>query len=166
MIGHAAAQEGHYRGIRTVAVFEIFKAVVVLAAGFGILTLLGQDVQAAAENIVRMLHLDPARHYPRIFIEAASHVTDSRLKLMALFALLYSIIKIAEGYGLWYLKPWAEWFAIISGALYLPIEIYEIFSHATWLRVGILLTNALIVAYLIWVVRDNRRKRAATAATA
>jgi uncharacterized membrane protein (DUF2068 family) len=146
-----------------VAIFEVFKAAVVLAAGFGILTLLGQDVQAAAENIVRMLHLDPARHYPRIFIEAASHVTDTRLKYMALFALLYSIIKLAEGYGLWYLKPWAEWFAIISGALYLPVEIYEIIDHATWLRAGILLVNALIVLYLIWVVRDNRRKRSSAA---
>jgi hypothetical protein len=70
-------------GIRTVALFEAAKGALVLAAGFGLLSLLHKDLQQAAESIVRHLHLNPARHLPRVFIEAATRMTDKKLWLFA-----------------------------------------------------------------------------------
>ncbi|MEO5762904.1 MAG: DUF2127 domain-containing protein [Vicinamibacteria bacterium] len=58
-------------GVRSVAVFEAAKGLIVLAAGFGLLSLLHRDVQAVAESIVRHLHPGPAGHYSEIFIRAA-----------------------------------------------------------------------------------------------
>jgi uncharacterized membrane protein (DUF2068 family) len=138
-------------GIRAVAVFEAAKGTVVIAAGLGLLSLLHRDAQHAAETIVRHLHLNPARHYPRVFIEAAARTTSSRLWLLAAGAFAYSAVRFIEAYGLWRLRPWAEWFAILSGGLYLPVEIYELVRHPTPLRAAILLGNAAIVGYLIHV---------------
>src|SRR4051794_14108963 len=101
-------------GIRAIAGFEAFKGIVVLVAGFGLLSLLHRDLEAIAERLVRLSHLNPARHYPRIFIEAASRTSDARLKTLAALALLYSTIRFIEAYGLWRTRVWAEWFAIIS----------------------------------------------------
>jgi uncharacterized membrane protein (DUF2068 family) len=70
---------------------------------------------------------------------------------LAALAALYSTIRFVEAYGLWRLKPWAEWFAIISGSIYVPVEIYEIVMHVTWLRVTVLIFNLAIVAYLVYV---------------
>ena len=53
-------------GVRAVGVFEAAKGVVVLIAGLGLLSLVHRDAQHAAETIVRHLHLNPARHYPRV----------------------------------------------------------------------------------------------------
>ncbi|HYV41511.1 MAG TPA: DUF2127 domain-containing protein [Thermoanaerobaculia bacterium] len=39
---------------------------------------------------MRHSHLNPAHHYPRIFIEAASHTNDSRLRSLAVLAFLYA----------------------------------------------------------------------------
>ena len=139
------------RGVHVVAAFEAAKGAVVLAAGFGLLSLLHRDLQAWAEHIVELSHLNPARHYPTIFVEAMSRLNDSRIMMFAALASLYSTIRFVEAYGLWRLKPWAEWFAIISGSVYVPVEVYEIVVRPTWPRFGVLIVNLAIVAYLIYV---------------
>ena len=146
------------RGVRLVAVFEALKGALVLSAGLGLLSLLHRDLQAVAERLVRHSHLNPARHYPRIFIQAASHTNDARLRSLAALAFLYAAVRFVEAYGLWRMRVWAEWFAIIAGSVYLPVEVYEIFRRATWTRGFVLLTNLLIVAYLVNVRLLSRRR--------
>jgi uncharacterized membrane protein (DUF2068 family) len=146
------------RGVRVVAVFEALKGGLVLAAGCGLLSLLHHDLQATAERLVRHSHLDPARHYPRIFIEAASRTNDTRLRSLAALAFLYAAVRLIEAYGLWHMRVWAEWFAIIAGSLFLPVEIYELLRRATWMRGAVFLTNLLIVVYLVYVRLWSRRE--------
>lgn len=138
-------------GLRTVATFEAAKGLLVLAAGLGVLSLLHHDLQHAAEAIVRHLHLNPARHYPRIFIQAAASVTDARLWLLACGAFAYSAVRAVEAYGLWRSRVWAEWFAILAGAIYLPIEIDALLHHPSLLKAGVLLVNLSIVVYVGYV---------------
>jgi uncharacterized membrane protein (DUF2068 family) len=145
-------------GLRTVAALEATKGLLVMAAGLGLLSLLHHDVQRAAESVVRHLHLNPAREYPRVLIEAATQVTDARLWLLASGAFAYAVVRGVEAYGLWRARAWAEWFAIVSGAIYLPMEIYEFIHHATALKAGILLANAGIVGYLCYLRLVRRRE--------
>lgn len=143
-------------GVRTVALFEAAKGAVVLLAGLGLLALVHHDLQALAESLVRHSHLNPGSHYPRIFIEAAAATTDGRLRWLAAGAAAYSLVRGIEAYGLWRERRWAEWFALVSGTLYLPVEIYELIHHATWLKAAVLVTNAAIVAYLAYALRHSR----------
>jgi len=151
--------------VRAVAVFEAAKGVLVLVAGFGLLSLVHRDVQHAAETIVRHLHLNPARHYPRVFIEAAGRVSSSRLWMLAGGAFAYSLVRFVEAYGLWRLRAWAEWFAIVSGGLYLPVEVYELARRPSQVKAAILLGNLAVVAYLLYV-RGTARARAPAVAGA
>jgi uncharacterized membrane protein (DUF2068 family) len=48
-------------------------------------------------------------------------------------------------------RAWAEWFAIISGSVYVPIEIYELARYPSIFKVIVLVLNVAIVAYLIYV---------------
>ena len=153
----AGAGAGIARGVRLIAVFEALKGALVLIAGFGLLSLVHHDLQALAERLVRHSHLDPARHYPRVFMEAASHMGDSRLRSLAALAFLYAVVRLVEAYGLWHMRLWAEWFAIIAGSVYLPVEIYEIFRRVTWMRAAVLLINSFIVVYLVRVRLRSRR---------
>ena len=139
------------RGIRTIALFESLKGLIIVIAGFALLNLLHKDLQSIAEEIVRHLHMNPARHYPRIFIEGASGMSDLKLKYLAAFAFLYSIIRFIEAYGLWHFKTWAEWFAILSGAIYIPIELIGLFRHATVIKGSIFIINLFIVLYLLYI---------------
>ncbi len=144
--------------MRAVALVEGAKASVVLLVGFGALSLVHRDVEALAERVVRHLHLDPAGHYPRIFLEAADRVTDTRLWLFASLTALYSIVRGIEAYGLWNELRWAEWFALISTGIYLPFEIYEIFHRFSWFKVAIFGTNLAIVIYMAYALRHSKEQ--------
>lgn len=153
---HAAGRDA--RGVRLIALFEATKGALVLIAGCGLLSLIHRDLQATAEHLVRFSHLNPAHHYPRIFLESAARLDDKNLLMLAGAALAYSTLRFVEAYGLWRARAWAEWLAIISGAIYLPLEIYELFKRATLVRASVLIINSLIVCYLLY----RRRKLAQT----
>ena len=140
------------RALRTVALFEAAKGTLVLLVGFGLLSLVHHDIQRFAERLVIHAHLNPAARYPRIFIEVANHLTDARLLLIAAGAATYSLVRFVEAYGLWYARRWAEWFAALSGGIYIPFEIFELYERVSWLSLGALLLNSTIVAFMLYCV--------------
>ena len=147
-------------GLRVVALFEAAKGLLVLLVGFGLLAFIHKDLHSAAEHLVRHFHLNPASHYPRIFIDAAQNSTDRHLWAMAFSAFLYSVVRLAESYGLWHQQQWAEYFGLLTGGMYIPIEVFEIIRGVTWPRVTVLVINAGIVGYLAYVLyRSHRRGR-------
>jgi uncharacterized membrane protein (DUF2068 family) len=148
-------------GLKLVALLELSKGALVLLAGFGLLTLVHKDVGLAAEELVRLLHLNPASHMPRIFIDAADKLTDARLWLLAALALGYALVRVVEAGGLWLRKAWAEWFGALTGGVYIPIEVYELAQKATWPRLVVLAVNVLVVGVL--VLELNRRRQTPTA---
>ncbi len=144
--------------IRAVAIFEAIKGALVIAAGCGAFSLLHKNVQQLAGKLIAHLHLNPAKHYPQVFIDAAAHLTDTRLWILAIFAALYGVVRLAEAYGLWNNRRWAEWFAAISGGIYVPFELYELYSKASWLSLTALVANTLIVALMVKTLRHKYPK--------
>src|ERR1043165_10064879 len=136
-------------GLRLVALFEAGKGLLVLLVGLELLSLIHQGAQNIGEEIVERFHLNFARHHPRILLYAATHLNDSNVRLLALAALAYSTVRFIEAYGLWRMRAWAEWFAIFSGVVYLPFELYELIRKPTAIKAAILVLNAAIVAYLV-----------------
>jgi uncharacterized membrane protein (DUF2068 family) len=136
------------KGERVVAGFEAAKGLLVLCVGFGLLAFVDADIEEIAEELVRTLHLNPAKRLPRIFLDAAERVSDMRLWTIAAFAFGYAVLRLAEAYGLWFAKRWAEWFAVASGALYIPFEMHALYERVTGVRVATLVANIAIVAYV------------------
>lgn len=150
----------HCKGLRTVALIEATKGVIVLVVGFGLLSFLGRDAEIFAGRLVNRLHLNPANHYPHVFIQAMADLNNTRLWLIAGFAALYATLRFFEAYGLWHARRWAEWFAALSGGIYVPFELYELVLRASWLKFGALVVNLVIVGYMVWLLTESRRKRA------
>jgi uncharacterized membrane protein (DUF2068 family) len=140
-------------GLRSIALFEAFKGLLVLISGFGLLAFVDGDLQALGENIIAHLHLNPAHHFPQIFIQSLVKIGNTNHVLIAIGAILYSTIRLLEAYGLWYDKNWAEWMAIISTGAYLPFEFYDIWEKQTAVRIGITVLNIALLIYLIFVRR-------------
>jgi uncharacterized membrane protein (DUF2068 family) len=149
--------------VRTVALFEAAKGAIVLLAGIGVLSLIHHDAQRLAEQLVGHLHLNPAKRYPRIFIDAAANLTDARLWVLATLAAAYALVRFVEAYGLWRERRWAEWFAAVSGGIYIPFELYELFQGATWLSLGALVVNVFIVGLMTHALRRSHSVDSVTA---
>jgi uncharacterized membrane protein (DUF2068 family) len=89
-------------------------------------------------------------------VERVRHVLGSSqhtLTLVALGLFAYAGLQLLEGSGLWLLKRWGEYVAVIGTSVFLPLEVYELTHHLTWLKVVALLINLAAVAYLVWTKR-------------
>lgn len=144
------------RGLQTVALFEAAKGALVLLAGFGVFALLHHDAQHAADRLVRQFHLNPANHHPRIFLHLVEEATPAHLWLLAAGASAYALVRFIEAYGLWRERLWAKWLAVVSGGIYLPLEVWELFEGITWPRVALFAVNLVIVGYLVWNLIHSR----------
>jgi len=138
-------------GLRTVAVFEASKGVLVLALGLGLLSLLHKDLEQAAEQLLEHLHINPDHRLSHAFLNAASRMTDSSLWAIAGAAASYAAVRFTEAWGLWNRRVWAEWFALLSGCLYLPWELTKVIERLSFLHVGLLLVNLAIVFYMLYI---------------
>ncbi len=65
----------------------------------------------------------------------------------------YAVIELIEGVGLWLVKRWGEYFAMIVTSLGLPYEIYELANKVTVLRVVAFVINLGLVLYLMLTKR-------------
>jgi uncharacterized membrane protein (DUF2068 family) len=144
-------------GLRAVATFEAAKGIVVLLLGLGVLGLIHRDVEEVAEGLLIHLHINPERHLAHAFLDVASKTTDARIWAAAGAALTYSSVRFTEAWGLWNRRVWAQWFALMSGALYLPWEILKIVERANWLHIGVFTTNVGILIYMAFIrIRASR----------
>jgi uncharacterized membrane protein (DUF2068 family) len=134
--------------IRAIALLEGAKGLLVLAAGTGLLYLVDKDVQSLAARLIAHLNLDPAHHYPGIFLKAADNATPERLRILAFGAFLYAAFRLVEGVGLWYRRRWAEWLAVLTGLFYVPFEIAAFIHRPRYEPVLALVVNLAVVLFL------------------
>lgn len=137
-------------GLRSIAIFESAKGTLVLLAGIGLLSLLHRPGRESAEHLLRHFHLNPAHHYPHIFVDLAANITDARLWLLASGAALYALFHYVEALGLWFQKRWAQWLGAISGGIFLPVEVYELYDRVSWTKGFVFVANLLVVGFLVW----------------
>jgi len=151
----------HIKGVRTVATVEFTKGVVVVLAGLGVFSMRHKDIWGVAESLLEFFHVNPHHHYVGIFIDLVSKVSDVRLWKIAVVASVYTILRFVEAYGLWYVRSWAEWMAIISGSIYIPFEIADLLRRPDWLRSLIIVINVGIVLYMLMLRLEAAKKHGA-----
>jgi uncharacterized membrane protein (DUF2068 family) len=142
------------RLIRLIAAFKLFKAALLIALGVGAFKLLHQDVAGVVEHWIDALKLDPGNHFVDAALTKASNLTPEQVKKLGLGSFLYAGLFLTEGIGLWLLKRWAEWLTVIITSSLIPLEIYEIHRHPTWVKLVVLVLNLAIVIYLIYRIRS------------
>jgi uncharacterized membrane protein (DUF2068 family) len=147
------------RMLRAVASFELIKGVFVVLMGACALILVHKDVWLLAESLLALLHISTDSRWALWFLDFADSVTDARLWAAARFAFAYAALRFAEAYGLWKGRTWAEWVALVSGSLLLPLEIRELVRGVTLLRAVLLAGNLAVVLYMLYVIVANRRER-------
>jgi uncharacterized membrane protein (DUF2068 family) len=148
--------------LRLLAVERLVKGTVVLVAAYGVYRFRShQDaVERAFREDLPLLrpfadkigwNLDESTivHTLRAAIEARSNT----LLWVIIGLLVYGGSLLVEGVGLWVLKRWGEYFAVLATSVGLPVEIYELTEKITWLRVGAFVINVAAVVYISFAKR-------------
>jgi uncharacterized membrane protein (DUF2068 family) len=149
------------RVLRAVATFEFFKGVFVVVMGVCAIALVHKDVWLYAESLLALLHVNTDRRAAQLFLDFADSITDARLWAAARIAFAYAALRFTEGYGLWRGRTWAEWVALVSGALLLPLEVRELLRGLNLFRSALFIGNLAVVFYMLYVILANRRERQA-----
>jgi uncharacterized membrane protein (DUF2068 family) len=153
-----SSEHGHdptLQVLRGIATFEVTKGMIVLLAAVGVLFLVHRDPWDMADSLLELLHISPDHHFAQVFLDWADTLTAAKLMTVAAGAGAYSLLRFVEAYGLWYARTWAEWIALISGAIYLPFEIYSLVHHESLFHAAVLVINLAIVVYMAYVLKKG-----------
>src|SRR5437762_2876302 len=141
--------------LRLLAVERWARALLILAAAYGVWRFRAHHdaVQRAFDEDLPLLRpLADKVHYnldESSIVHTLRSVVQARTSTLAAIAvalLIYGLLQVIEGFGLWLLKRWGEYFAVVATSLGLPIEIYELTEKITVLRVGALVLNIAAVS--------------------
>jgi uncharacterized membrane protein (DUF2068 family) len=148
--------------LRLLAVERFAKGSLVLLAAWGVFRFRSRQdavqrafnedlplVKPIAEKIHYNLESSSIVHTLRTVIEANAKA----LFWIAVGLIVYGCLQLIEGFGLWLLKRWGEYFAVVATSFFIPIEIYELTERITWVRVGALIINIAAVIYILMTKR-------------
>ncbi|CAM3621489.1 DUF2127 domain-containing protein [Mycolicibacterium frederiksbergense] len=148
--------------MRLLAVERVIRALVILLVAAGVFTLrrshteLQQKFEAELP-LIRPLsdqigwNLDDSKIVQHI--GEAFTLSETTLLWIAIGLIAYAVIELIEAVGLWSMKRWGEYFAVVATSAFLPLEIYELTEKVTTLRLLAVLINIVAVVWLLWSKR-------------
>ncbi|MEV6067108.1 DUF2127 domain-containing protein [Nocardia sp. NPDC052001] len=148
--------------MRLLAAERVLRALVLILVGAGVLKLRGsqehwRDKWGEELPLIRQLAdqigWDPDHSKIVHWIDTAFTLSPTTLTWVAVGIFAYAAIQLTEAVGLWLVKRWGEYFAVIATSLFLPFEIYELTEKVTVIRAGALLINLAAVIWLLWSKR-------------
>jgi len=148
--------------LRLLAIERFLRGGLILLLGIAVLQFKSSQVSlrdvfdrdlAAAKPLLNQLGWNASDSGLVHATERALNARGSTLDAVAAFLVFYGVLQLIEGTGLWLLKRWGEYFAVVATSLFLPLEIYELTEKVTVLRVGALLLNVAAVVYLLLAKR-------------
>ncbi|HXT65255.1 MAG TPA: DUF2127 domain-containing protein [Nitrospiraceae bacterium] len=145
----------HHTGLAAIAVFKVVKGVLLLLVGLGLLKLVHADIATLFSQLIEGLHLNADSRLIHALVLKVDALQPNSVLLAGLVSLGYAGMLLVEGVGLWLEFTWAAYLTVVSTSLLLPFELYEVIEQVSVLRIGVLLLNLAIVAYLINQLRRH-----------
>jgi uncharacterized membrane protein (DUF2068 family) len=148
--------------LRGLAIERWFRALVLALLGVAVLRLKSTQVSLqdlfrqdlkALDPFFRQIHFRVSDSSTITSIQKLLHTKSSTLTIIGIALMLYAALQLAEGIGLWSLKRWGEYVAVVGTTAFIPLEVYEIVDKVSWLKIVILLINIVAVAYLLFSKR-------------
>ncbi len=138
-----------------IALFKLFKGVLLVTVALGTFRLVNKDIHETLLKWAHELHVDPDGHKAHAVITKVSFVQRKQLEELGVGELFYSSLLLTEGIGLLLRRRWAEYFTVITTAVFIPLEIYELFEHVSPTKIIVLVINVAIVWYLVQRIRTS-----------
>lgn len=143
-------------GLKVIAAYKLAKALLLLAAGGGLLGMVDADVSSSLVRWTTALGLDANNHYLRAVIARLADVDRQTLQVLGVGTLCYAAWNIVEGVGLWLRLRWAEYVTIVATALLLPVEAVEIVREPAASRFVVVALSLAIILYLVYRLEVDR----------
>lgn len=155
-LARLGSREEHASGLLLVGLFKLTKFVFFAALGLGALHLIHKNIGEELMRLTEALRLGPESPIVAFLMDRADLINHHELREASMFAFTYSGLCLIEGVGLVRRRVWAEYFTVSLTVLGLPWESYELLMKFTWLKVGVMVVNVVVLLYLLWVLKRKR----------
>ena len=148
--------------LRLLAAERFIRGLLLVALAYGVYKFNGSqdsleqvfhDYLPTLQPFATKLGIDLQNTGPVRLIQKALDARHSTLEMVAIGVLAYGALELLEGVGLWLMKRWGEYVAMVGTLVFIPLEIYELLERVTWLRVAAFAFNVFAVVYLLWTKR-------------
>lgn len=144
--------------LRLLAVERLVRGLLILLGAYGVYHFRNsrdgiQRALNAELPLLKQAHINIGDTSLVHLIQSALSAKQSTLTLIAVALLGYGLLQLIEATGLWLIKRWGEYFAVVATSVFIPLEIYEITERITWVRAAALIINVAAVVYLLLTKR-------------
>jgi uncharacterized membrane protein (DUF2068 family) len=148
--------------LRLLAVERLVRGLLLVALAYGIykfdgakdaLNRLFREYLPLLRPVADRLGVDINDAAPVRLVHKALEASHGTLELAAFGVLAYGALELLEAVGLWLMRRWGEYVAVVGTGIFIPFEIYELVEKVTWLRLGAFVINVFAVVYILWTKR-------------
>src|SRR5215469_8035136 len=82
-------------------------------------------------------------------LQHALTLSHRTVNVLAVGAVFYTVLEVAEGIGLWLARRWGEYLAMVATSLGLPLEIYDLTRKVSVIALVLFALNLVLVLYLV-----------------
>ena len=147
----------HDRLLPWIAAERTVRAIVLLAVGIALVSHPHANWASDVAHLAQHLGLDPKENWIQRIIDDLGKLHAHQDLVFGVAALAYGILEGTEAYGLFTRRRWGEWLTVVATSLLFIPEIWELTKSATFLKVGAVILNVLVVLYLLWRLRRATR---------
>jgi len=145
-----------------IAVRTVIEGGLLIGLAFGLGHLLRHGIANTLERWASAIDVNPADWAVQKLVGMLTGMSPKKIEALQVGSVLYGLLFIVEGTGLLLQKRWAEYVTVVSTAGFLPLEVLQMIHKFSWTDVVVAVVNLLIVIYLIWDLRKNRKKENAS----
>jgi len=141
-----------------IAVFKLFKGILLLLVGFGLLELMHADLATLFSLLLESLHLNADTRLMHALMLKVEALQPHSILIAGAISLGYAALLLTEGIGLWLELWWAAYVTVVSTSALVPFEVYELIERVTLTRIILLVVNLVIVLYLVKQLKQHTLK--------
>jgi len=150
----------HSFGLRVIAIYKAIKSACLILVAIVAFDLHREQTFERLVHMLEHLSLQDSSGMRWRLVGLLQEMGPSKFIAIGIVALAYAAIFATEGIGLWLRKHWAEWFTVIATGSLIPVEAYEMAHKFSWLKLGALVGNIVIVIYLVRLAMQPHKRAA------
>jgi uncharacterized membrane protein (DUF2068 family) len=157
-----------HRYLKVIALFKIFKGVLLFLLGFSLFFLHSRPVwlDQISDWADDQLLLHHSKAVTFLLNKLQDMLSGGALRATGILSLFYCAVLFTEGIGVYMEKRWAEFLMIFATGALIPLEIRHVWHRLIFHRpilapILLLLANCFIVWFLYLVLRRDKVERKA-----
>ena len=152
------------RYLKLIALFKIFKGVLLFLLGFSLLFLHSRplwldQISDWADDQILLHHSKPV-HFLLMKLQDVL-AGGGVLRATGLLSLFYCAVLFTEGLGVYFQQRWAEWLMICATGALIPLEVrhlwHQLMSHRSFLPATIILLVNCFIVWFLWLVLKREK---------